>query len=278
MPCRAGATVKGRQLPDDWLKMPGVKNTFSNSSAYELGMGRLSRIAGEKFLDWLSLESGLRWLDLGCGTGSFTELILDRNVPSAISAIDPSEEQIAFAKSKSSASDVDYRLGDAMKLPFNDEEFDVAAMALVIQYIPDPAKAMTEIVRVVRPGGIIAAYVWPAMGEGHPLQPLNDAAKSIGVARAPRPGNRFRTVEALVDPFAAARLGDIRGSSMEIQVNFSDFNDYWYSQTGETVRTMTNVDVDRLKGALQRQLPQDERGQISISARVNVVRGQKPER
>lgn len=65
---------------------------------------------------------------------------------------------------------------------------------------------------------------------------------------------------------------------MEIQVNFSDFNDYWYSQIGETVRTMTNVDVDRLKGALQRQLPQDERGQISISARVNVVRGQKPER
>ena len=69
--------------------MAEEENFFADSQTYELGMGRLSRVAGETFLDWLSLPSGLRILDVGCGTGSFTELLLNRTAPSAISAIDP---------------------------------------------------------------------------------------------------------------------------------------------------------------------------------------------
>ena len=161
--------------------MAEAKNFFADSATYERAMGRCSRVAGKIFLDWIDIPDDLQWLDVGCGTGSFTELVLERNAPKTISAIDPSEGQVAFAKNKSWAGCVDFRQGDAMSLPFADNEFDVAVMALVIQYIPDPAKAMSEITRVVRPGGTIATYTWPGSLEDHPMQPLTEAIKSIGV-------------------------------------------------------------------------------------------------
>ena len=125
--------------------MADGENFFADGQAYDRTMGRLSRIAGERFLEWLSMPAALRWLDVGCGTGSFTELILERSAPSAISAIDPSEDQIVFAKSKLRRTQIDYRKGDAMSLPYNHDEFDVAVMALVIQHIPDPGKAMAKL-------------------------------------------------------------------------------------------------------------------------------------
>ena len=199
--------------------MAEEENFFADSQTYELGMGRLSRVAGEAFLDWLSLPSGLRCLDVGCGTGSFTKLLLDRTAPSAVSAIDPSEGQVAFAKRKSWASRVDLRVGDAMALPFDDDQFDAAVMALVVQYIPDPTKAMSDITRVVRQ----------------------------------------------------------RGRSIEIQIDFESFDDYWSSLSGETIRNMTDEDVEQLKFALSERLPADENGRISYMARANAIRGQVPE-
>ncbi len=257
--------------------MSESKSFFADSAAYELRMGRCSRVAGKTFLDWLSLPDGLQWLDVGCGTGSFTELVLGRNAPSAISAIDPSEGQIAFANSKPWASRVDFRHGDAMSLPFGDDEFDVVIMALVIQYIPDPTKAMSEISRVVRPGGTVAAYVWPGMNEGHPMQTLTDAVKSIGVSQPRRPGTQIRTVEGLTELFDASGLEDTDSISIEIQLIFKDFDDYWSSQAAETIRDITDADVERLGAVLRERLPTDKNGQISFTARANAVRGQVPE-
>lgn len=253
------------------------ENFFADSQDYDLAMGRLSRVAGEIFLDWLSLPGGLRWLDVGCGTGSFTELLLDRTAPGAISAIDPSEGQIAYAKGKPGAGRVDYRQGDAMSLPFSDDEFDVAVMALVIQYIPDRAKAMSEITRVVRPGGTVAAYVWPAPDEGHPMRLLQEAAKSVGVARVGRPGNHIRTIEGLIDLFDASGLQDIESRAIDLQPNFQDFDDYWSSQAGDTIRDMKSADVERLKTLMRERLPADDHGRISYTARANAIRGRVPE-
>jgi len=98
--------------------MADGEKLFASGQNYDRAMGRWSRIAGERFLEWLAIPEGLRWLDVGCGTGAFTELVLQRNLPTAISAIDPSENLIAFAKSKPSADRIDYRNGDAMSLPY----------------------------------------------------------------------------------------------------------------------------------------------------------------
>jgi ubiquinone/menaquinone biosynthesis C-methylase UbiE len=154
---------------------------FVDGAAYELVTGRWSRVAGAVFLDWLSLPPGLRWVDVGCGTGAFTELVLQRSNPRALSGLDPAKDQIAFAKRRKGADRIDYRIGDALCLPYRDREFDVAVMALVIGYLPDRLKALAELKRVVRLGGTIATYVWDGPDSGHPQQPLIDSLQDMGL-------------------------------------------------------------------------------------------------
>src|SRR5690242_12739330 len=105
---------------------------FNDAEAYERLMGRWSRRVGEVFLEWLHAPAGARWIDIGCGTGAFTEEVLNRCVPAEIIAVDPSEEQLAFARSRIGSGRAEFRLGDAQALPFSDYTFDVAVMALVI--------------------------------------------------------------------------------------------------------------------------------------------------
>ncbi len=259
--------------------MSEAESFFTDAEAYELAIGRWSRVAGGIFLDWLSLPDGLRWLDVGCGTGSFTELVVDGCAPSAISAIDPSEQQIALAIGKPGASRVDYRQGDAMALPFGDGEFDVAVMALVIQYVDNRTTAMAEMKRVVRPGGTVAAYVWPK-DEGHPQQPLTEALESMGVEPRRTPGDRVRPIGALMDLFDASGLEDIDGRGIEFQLTFENFDDYWASQTAQASKRsfgkFTDTDVERLKDSLRNTLPTAADGGVAYKARASAVKGRVP--
>ena len=117
--------------------MAEAPSFFTDGQAYHRLMGRWSCAVGEVFLGWLALPKGLNWLDVGCGTGTFTELVIDRCAPSSMSAIDPSEDQINYARSGHSASQATFRTGDAQSLPFADHAFNVAAMAFVINFVPD---------------------------------------------------------------------------------------------------------------------------------------------
>src|SRR6202048_2751618 len=149
---------------------------FDNGAAYERMMGVWSRLAGEVFLDWLAPGAGLRWIDVGCGNGAFTELIVASHAPAEVQGIDPSDGQLAYARTRSGAQMAEFRKGDAMALPFPDRSFDVAIMALVIFFVPEPAKGVAEMVRVVAPGGEIAAYAWDIAGGGFPLAALQTEA------------------------------------------------------------------------------------------------------
>jgi ubiquinone/menaquinone biosynthesis C-methylase UbiE len=131
--------------------MSQTANLFDDGNAYERLMGRWSRLTGEVFLDWLDVPMNLRWLDVGCGNGAFTEVLIARCAPSEVIALDPSEGQLAFARTRSGARVADFRIGEAQALPFGDDRFDVAAMALVLTFLPDPHKAVSEMARVVRP-------------------------------------------------------------------------------------------------------------------------------
>src|SRR5579862_6283827 len=108
---------------------------FVDGGAYEQMMGVWSRLAGQVFLDWLAPRSGLRWLDVGCGSGAFTELVVQRCAPAGIDGIDPSDAQLAFARSRETVGMASFQSGDAMALPFEAGRFDVAVMALVIFFV-----------------------------------------------------------------------------------------------------------------------------------------------
>ena len=153
---------------------------FDDGAAYERYMGDWSQRAGTVFLDWLAAPPGLKWIDVGCGNGAFTELLVERCAPAEVHGIDPSEGQLTFARKRPAARLAKFDIGDAMALPFPAKKFDAAIMALVIFFVPDPAKGVAEMVRVVRPGGKVAAYAWDILGGAFTLRTDPDRAACDG--------------------------------------------------------------------------------------------------
>jgi ubiquinone/menaquinone biosynthesis C-methylase UbiE len=120
---------------------------FNAAEDYERFMGRWSRAIGEKFLVWLNAPPNARWLDVGCGTGAFSELIAKRCAPQSITGVDPSPEQIAYARGH--LPDYRFEVSSAETLPFGDDQFDVVASALVLHFVADRPKAFAEMKRVL---------------------------------------------------------------------------------------------------------------------------------
>jgi ubiquinone/menaquinone biosynthesis C-methylase UbiE len=256
-------------------------SVFTDGQAYERLMGQWSRAAGEVFLDWLSLPKGLNWLDVGCGTGAFTELVIGRCAPSNITAVDPAEDQIAYARNRPVTKQATFRAGDAQSLPFVDREFDVAAMALVISFVPDAAKAVAEMKRVVRPQGTVAAYMWDILGGGFIQRPLVEALGAMGIDVPPATGRRNSSIEEMRSLFEGAGLNQVATRTIEIEVSYPNFDDYWSAQTGlanpvvQPIRKMSEPDVARLQTYLRERLPIDRGGRIAYPARANAVKGRR---
>jgi ubiquinone/menaquinone biosynthesis C-methylase UbiE len=251
--------------------MAEAASFFTDGRAYERLMGRWSRSAGEVFLDWLSLPKGLNWLDVGCGTGAFTELIIDRCAPSNICAIDPAQDQIAYARNGPAASRATFRIGDALSLPFADREFDVAAMALVISFVPDASKAVAEMKRVVKQQGTVAAYVWDSLGGGYVQWPMVAALGGMGVDVPAAPGAKNSRIEEMRALLERAGLDQVATRTIEIEVSYQNFEEYWSAQTGfanpivQAIRRMSEPDVAALQANLREHLPADSRGRIAYT-------------
>ena len=173
-------------------------------------MGIWSRAAGEIFLDWLAPSRGLRWIDVGCGTGAFTELLVEHCPPAEVEGIDPSEAQLSFARTRPVGQIARFQQGDALALPFSEARFDAAVMALVIFFVPDPAKGVAEMARVVCPGGTVAAYVWDMMGGGHPLELMHSEMNAMGFTAPQPPRSDITGLEALRLLWRGAALAEFR--------------------------------------------------------------------
>ncbi len=93
-------------------------------------MGSWSRALGMAFIEWLAPPQGARWLDVGCGTGAFTHLLLDSCAPEAVAAIDPAASQIDYARQHLPAGSVVFRIADAQAIPFPNDTFDIVASGL----------------------------------------------------------------------------------------------------------------------------------------------------
>jgi ubiquinone/menaquinone biosynthesis C-methylase UbiE len=261
--------------------MSDGEKLFNDGEAYERRMGRWSRIVGEVFLDWLAVPKGLRWIDVGCGNGAFTEVLIARCAPSAVSAVDPSEGQLSYARTRPGAKLAEYRVGDAQALPYPDRSFDVATMALAISFVPDPVKAATEMTRVVKPGGWVATYMWDLPGGGIPIQPMFRALKSLSIAVSV-PGTEVSRRDNMRTVWEKAGLQSIDTRVIRIPVVYTDFNDFWQSYSvpegpsGMAIRKMSPAQIEQLKVALRDELPTAPDGHIAYEAFANAVRGRVP--
>jgi SAM-dependent methyltransferase len=251
---------------------------FDDAQAYEHFMGRWSRAIGTAFLEWLAPPQGAHWLDVGCGTGVFTELLLDTCAPATIAAIDPAPSQIDYARQRLSARSVDVRVGDARQMPFADDAFDIVASALAINFVPDAMRALSEMSRVCRPGGYVAGYVWDFAGGHSAAWPLRLGFRQLGVAMPPIPGTDDTGIEALHALFANAGLEAVGTRSIEVALTFPTFEDYWRSQTpafapqGMIVASLPASDRLRLQEIVQAALPASGDGSITYAARANAVK------
>jgi SAM-dependent methyltransferase len=254
---------------------------FTDGAAYERYMGRWSQLAGEQFLDWLAPGSGLRWLDVGCGNGAFTEMLVDRCAPVAVHGIDPSQEQLAFARMRPAARVAQYRQGDAMALPYPDDAFDAAVMPLVIFFVPDPARGVTEMARVVCPGGTISAYAWDISGGGLPYQPLVVEMRALGIAVPEPPSADASRMDVLAALWSGAGIDAIETRGITVQRTFADFDDYWTTvlggpSVGPGLAALGSADTALLRARMRARLPADASGRIVCSGRANAIKGRVP--
>jgi len=261
--------------------MTGPQMRFDDGAGYERYMGNWSQRVGAIFLDWLAIPSGLKWIDVGCGNGAFTELVVERCTPSEVHGVDPSEDQLAFARTRPAARSAKFSFGDAMALPFPKERFDVAVMALVIFFVPDPPKGVAEMMRVVRPGGTIAAYAWDMFGGGFPLEPIRVEMRAMGIAPVNPPSVEACRIEAMRKLWTDGGIEAVETREITVKRTFSDFEDFWSTgMLGTSIRPiiakMSLADIETLKTKVRARLPCDLAGRIPCESRANAVKGRVP--
>ena len=255
---------------------------FTDGEAYERLMGRWSRKAGKLFLDWLDAPKNLSWLDVGCGNGAFTEEIIARCMPAAVTAVDPSDDQLGYARTRPGVKMTNFRVGDAQNLPFAVSTFDIATMALVISFLPNPDKAAAEMARVVRPGGWVAAYMWDGPGGGTPVHPIYLVLESMGMTsvRPPNPAASGR--DAMQGLWKNAGLESVETRVIRIPTVYSDFDDFWDSNLvpigpqGKTFAGMSASAKQELRTRLRDHLPASSDGRIVYESFANAVKGRVP--
>jgi SAM-dependent methyltransferase len=258
------------------------RDVWASGDAYEPYVGRWSRLIARRFVAWLGVPQNRDWLDIGCGTGALCEVILDSTSPRHVTGVDPSDGFVSFARHKVTDQRTTFQVGDAQKLLVADGSFDATVAGLVINFIPDQTKAVREMRRATRPGGIVAAYVWDYGGEMQMMRRFWDAAIALDSSAIPLDeGRRFPVChpEPLASLFQLAGLDDVAVRSIDAPTIFKDFDDYWTPFLGGQAPApgyCMSLSEDRraaLRDHIRASLPISDDGRIHLIARAWAVRG-----
>lgn len=207
------------------------KFVASGADKYDSYMGRWSRRLAPLFLDFSGLAAGERVLEVGCGTGSLTFALPARADIAAVDAIDYEEKFVAAARERNTDSRINIRQGDACNLQFATGSFDRALSMLVLHFVSDPERAIAEMRRVVRPGGVAAATVWDNFGGTPSIRIFWEIAAAIEPsAIAQRDAAMIRPMTQsgeLSDAFAKIGFADVTETMLTIRMDFANFDDYW---------------------------------------------------
>lgn len=261
------------------------KDTWAAGNLYEPYVGRWSRLVAKDFLQWLELPAHLDWLDVGCGTGALTEIILQQMQPLAVKGVDPSAAFVDYAKDHIGDPRATFEVGDAQSLKVDSALFDAAVSGLVLNFVPKPALAVQEMARAVRPGGMVAAYVWDYAEKMELMRYFWDAAVALDPKAFDLDEGRcfpICQVGPLVELFSQTGLREVQAKAIDVATRFSDFDDYWSPfQGGQApapgyAMSLTEERRGALRDRIRATLPISNDGSFQLIARAWAVRGRAP--
>lgn len=248
------------------------RGLWGAAGAYEGYMGRWSRKVAPLFLDWLAAPPHRDWVDLGCGTGSLSAGIVRACQPGSVLGLDTSEGFVGYAAAQ--VPGATFRVGDAADTGLPSGVFDHAVSGLVLNFVRDPGGALREMIRLVRPGGQVALYVWDYAGHMQIMRSFFDVARPIDPGSAAfddgvnapicRPG-------PLREAFEAAGLADVEVTALDIPAAFASFEAYWspfLGGTGSAPKYCAGLDPEvreRIREAVRAALPTGPGGETKAT-------------
>ncbi|MHA1565449.1 MAG: class I SAM-dependent methyltransferase [Alphaproteobacteria bacterium] len=261
--------------------MPGKKpDLWDSSKTYEQYMGRWSRQVAPLFLEWLGAPGGQIWADIGCGTGELTAQIMKNCAPARCVGFDPSEAFVATARGQSVEAEFHVGVADHIDLP--KDSVDIAVSGLVLNFIPDQTKPVSEMVRIVRPAGKVALYVWDYAGHMQIMRYFFDTARKFD-SRATEYDDGINAPICRPVPlrkaFEYAGLANVETCAIDIPTPFESFDDYWapfLGGTGSAPKYCASLDEAtriEIRDAIRTKLPTGPDGEILLAARAWAVKG-----
>ena len=242
--------------------------------AYDRFMGRYSRPLAAGFADWLEVAVGQRAIDVGCGPGALTRILVERLGADHVRAIDPSAPFVEACRQRFPG--VDVRQGAAESLPFGDATCDVAAACLVVHFMSDPVAGVGEMARVSKAGSWVGATVWDLAGSRAPMWPLWEAVAQL---QPEHPGEREfpgGSRKGLVAILEAAGLDEVVAVELSVTVTHPSFEEWWepylhgVGPAGDAVAALGPDGRERLEEVLRRRLGD---GPFDLTAVAYAARG-----
>jgi SAM-dependent methyltransferase len=258
-----------------------ARATWADGAAYDAYIGRWSRRIALSFIDWLAVDEGALWVDIGCGTGSLTATVLAEATPELVIGADRSPGFLAAAVPDPRAH---FLVADARQLPLPDARFGAVVSGLALNFVPEPGRAVAELTRVAAPEAPVAAYVWDYGGGMAMIDHFWRAAELLDPEAAGRSENgRFPIChpDPLRELWSAAGLLRPEVIAIETATVVADFADYWtpfLGGQGPAPGYVAGLSPRRrvaLAELLRSRLPAEEDGTIRLTARAWAVRGTK---
>jgi ubiquinone/menaquinone biosynthesis C-methylase UbiE len=260
--------------------MPGAETFRASANAYDRFVGRYGASLASGLVGFAGVEPGMRALDVGCGPGALSAVLVDRLGPAGVSAADPSAPFVEACRAR--VPGVDVVVASAEALPFADGTFDAALSQLVVNFMSDPESGIREMARVTRPRGLVASCVWDYAGEMTLLRAFWDASREIA------PESAAASDEGVVMPWCgegelaelwrAAGLGSVRFGSLVASAKYANFEDLWsplptgVGPAGAFCKSLEEDQRTALRTAFRRRLQVGD-GPFELTAQAWAVAG-----